>query len=81
MSELDFLLDGVDAAERFARLRELRALVALYAGWDSQAKAAFDAALTDESAVAAALEAIARLPAMTRRRLLSSYGALTIKGW
>jgi len=40
MGDVDFLFDGIDAIERLARLRELCALVALYAGWEHPAKEA-----------------------------------------
>jgi len=76
LSELDFLFpERLDAVERNIRLRELRVLIAVYCGWDSPAKQAIDRALSGESEIAA-LEEIGKLPALRRRRLLASYGAL-----
>jgi hypothetical protein len=54
MSSLDFLLTGCSEPEQVTRLRELRALVAVYCG--------------------------DRLPALRRRRLLPSYGTLSVGG-
>jgi hypothetical protein len=80
MSELGFLFDGLDAGERLTRLREMRALVAVYCGWNHPAKLALDQAVSGGS-LAVALAEIDRLPTGRRRRLLSSYGALTMPGW
>jgi len=71
----------IRSSERYARLRVLHTLVALYCGWDHPAKLALDAVVFDNATVTEALMQIARLPALTRRRVLSSYGALTIKEW
>jgi hypothetical protein len=87
MTDLAFLLTSLDKEEQIARLRELRALVAVYCGWDHPAKRAFDAAVQSPDPVrgpsdelcSAALAEISKLPALTRRRLLSSYGALNTK--
>jgi hypothetical protein len=76
LMSLDFLLEGADAMERQARLREIRALVAVYSGWDHPAKRIIDQALRGEASEAEALAEVDRLPARTRRRLLASYGAL-----
>jgi hypothetical protein len=75
-ARLCFLLDGIDEAEQIARLRELRVLVAVYCGWDHPAKAALDQAISSNGSYEIALEAIDQLPALRRRRLLASYGAL-----
>jgi hypothetical protein len=72
---IDFLVDDCDDAERTARLRELRVLCALYAGWNSAAKLACDDALIGGS-ITDVLAEIDRLPARTRRRVLASFGAL-----
>jgi hypothetical protein len=72
---LAFLLDGASDVEVIARLREMRVVVALLAGWDSEAKRAIDTALAGGSA-AVAIEAIDRLPALRRRRVLAVIGAL-----
>src|SRR5215469_7680239 len=67
MTDLSFLFVGMDEAERLARLRELRALVAVYCGWDHPAKLAFDAAAqgTSDELGAAALAEVAKLPSLT----------------
>jgi hypothetical protein len=77
MSDLGFLLDGCSETERTARLRELRVLVAVFCGWDHPAKTALDEVLVFGEPHQTAFEAIDRLPARLRRRLLASYGALT----
>jgi hypothetical protein len=79
VSDLGFLLAGCDGPERIARLRELRVLVSLYCGWDHPTKLAFDQAVAEPASMAlaeTALTMIDCLPALIRRRLLSSYGAL-----
>jgi hypothetical protein len=81
VTDLDFLFEGIDEGERCARLRVLHALVAVYCGWDHPVKLARDAVVFDGAAPTEALALVARLPGLTRRRLLSSYGALTLKGW
>ena len=50
---------------------------------DHPAKLAFDAVIFDGSAPAEALALtlVTKLPDLLRRRLLSSYCALTMKGW
>lgn len=66
----------LDAAERLARLRGLRAIALLLA----RPHVAFTAALRRAEADARALQDAAveldRLPALTRRRVLSAYLAL-----
>jgi hypothetical protein len=81
MTDLDFLFNDLDPVERAARLRTLQALVAVYCGFDHPAKRALDAVVFDGAAVTEALTVVNRLPSLVRRRLLSSYGALTMKGW
>jgi len=81
MSRLGFLLEGLGELEVRLRLSELRVLVALRAGWDSPAKAALDRAVVDLQEVEAALEAVDRLPALQRRRVLAAFGALNMPGW
>ena len=76
---LAFLIDGAPEAERIARLREMRVVVALLCGWGSPAKRAIDQALAGGSD-AAALTEIDRLPALRRRRILATFGALLPKG-
>jgi hypothetical protein len=67
------LLAGHDAAERRARIRELRALVRVYFG-PSEVSDAFDKAVDgDDSAVDQALRLLAAAPALRRRRMLSTY--------
>ena len=45
------------------------------------AKLAFDAVVFDDASPAEALALVTGLPTLTRRRVLSSYGALTIRDW
>ena len=77
-TSLDFILDKCDTHERHARLRELRALVMVYCGLDHIAKGILDRAIIsgDDKDCKNALRAIDRLPALTRRRVLASFGAL-----
>jgi hypothetical protein len=73
---LAFLLDGVPEAERMARCRELRALALVYCGLAHPATEALGAAITDPAMTGRALIVLDALPALRRRRLLASYGAL-----
>jgi hypothetical protein len=73
---LAFLLDGVPEAERTARCRELRALSLVYLGLRHPVTTALAAAVRDPAATDRALTVLAALPALRRRRLLASYGAL-----
>jgi hypothetical protein len=73
---LAFLLDGVPEAERMARCRELRALSLVYLGLHHPVTIALAAAVTDPAATDRALTVLDALPALRRRRLLASYGAL-----
>lgn len=72
---LSFLLGG-DAAERVARLRELRALATVFCGPSHPATAALTAAVTAPAQAAHALAEIAALPALRKRRLLATFGSL-----
>jgi hypothetical protein len=73
---LGFILDGADDHEVELRIRELRILAALVAGWQSPAKLALDKALADRTRAPEALQAIDALPARLRRSLLSNWGAI-----
>jgi hypothetical protein len=73
---LAFLLDGVPEAERMARCRELRALSLVYLGPRHPVTIALAAAVADPAATDRALTVLDALPALRRRRLLASYGAL-----
>ena len=75
-ADLGFLLDNCDEAERAARVRELRALAAIYCGWDSAVKHTLDRTVTNPETVAEALQEVDRVPALRRRKLLASFGAL-----
>jgi hypothetical protein len=76
VERLAFLLDGVPEAERIARCRELRALSLVYLGLRHPVTMALAAAVTDPEATDQALTVLDALPALRRRRLLASYGAL-----
>jgi hypothetical protein len=76
---LSFLLAGASSSEQSARIRELRALSAVYCGFGHPATVALGDAIADAGAVSAALDQLARLPALRRRRLLASFGALALK--
>lgn len=76
MADLGFLLFGCSPAEQAARLRELRALALVYLGPAHPATIALAAAIANPSAEEEALAQIDTLPALRRRRLLGSYGAL-----
>jgi hypothetical protein len=73
---LAFLLDGVPEAERLARCRELRALSLVYLGLRHPATVALGAAIADPRMTDRALSELDAIPALRRRRLLASYGAL-----
>jgi hypothetical protein len=73
---LAFLLDGVPEAERIARCRELRALALVYCGLAHPATEALGAAIGDPAMIGRALAELDAIPALRRRRLLASYGAL-----
>src|SRR5436190_18308298 len=63
----------VDRAERIARLRALGAFVSLLVGSGHPLIDMFRIAEGDEKATTAALRAFDQLPALTQRRILSSY--------
>jgi hypothetical protein len=69
--------DDLPADERKARVRELRALAHLLAPNSPLIAALTAAEAGDQTALDAALDEIDRLPALTRRRLLASYAALS----
>jgi hypothetical protein len=79
MADLGFLLSGCSSAEQAARLRALRALALVYLGPAHPATIALAAAIADPSTEEEALAQIDALPALRRRRLLASYGALMTK--
>ena len=67
---------GIDEAERAARFRELRVLAAVYVGSRHSLTVALGEAVTDAASSERARVELSSLPALTRRRLLSVYGAL-----
>jgi len=67
---------GIDARERSARCRELRALATVYLGRSHPLTAALAIAATDDAALDAARIELAAIPALSRRRLLASYMSL-----
>lgn len=72
-------VQGLDPAERLARLRSLRALVQLLAGPDHPLCEALARAEVDpsEEAAMAAWEALTAMPSLRRRRILASLATLT----
>jgi hypothetical protein len=76
--KLGFLIAGIPEAEREARCRELWALALVYLGPRHPATVALAEAVADAAAGPRALLALLdAAPALPRRRLLSTYGALT----
>ena len=73
---LSFLLDGASDVERLCRMREWRAVTALICGWNSEVKRALDQAIEGGSSAVAVLSEIDALPALKRRRVLATIGAL-----
>ena len=71
MIRIGFLLAGRFDSERAARCRELQALSLVYLGLRHPATVALGAAAAD-----LALAEFDAIPALRRRRLLASYGAL-----
>jgi hypothetical protein len=67
---------GLTTSERLARWRGLRALALVYVGGAHPLVSTLRAAERDRKAAALALEQLDALPALRRRRLLASYGAL-----
>ena len=63
--------------ERKAQLRSLAALAAAYLGSDHHLVAELRAAETDAMAFVRAQELVDVLPSLTRRRLLSTFSAIT----
>ncbi|GEO42144.1 hypothetical protein SAE02_62920 [Skermanella aerolata] len=72
-------MQGLDPAERLARLRSLRALVQLLAGPDHPLCEALAQAEVDPTDAAAieAWEALMTMPTLRRRRILASLATLT----
>jgi hypothetical protein len=71
---------NIDEGERRARLRSMRALVLTFCGPAHPLGAALRAAEAgDAETLADALAEIDRLPALTRRRLLSTFALLSRK--
>jgi hypothetical protein len=63
--------------ERRRQFRSLAALAAAFTGSGSALVVAMRAAELDDAAAARALEVLNGLPALTRRRILSTFGAVT----
>ena len=73
---LDFLVGDAPEPERAARMRELRALAMVYCGPRHPVTKALQTAACDPAATQNALAMLDALPALSRRRLLATYGAL-----
>ena len=70
-------VEHIDPAERGKQFRSLAALAAVFLGSEHQLVAALRAAETDGEAATQALELLNVMPALTRRKLLSTFGAIT----
>jgi hypothetical protein len=68
---------GIDAVERAKQFRSLAALAAAFCGSGSELALALRAAEQDLIAAPRALELLGKMPALTRRRMLSVFGAVT----
>jgi hypothetical protein len=66
----------IDPTERVAEFRSLASLAALLVGSNNPLVAALRLAEQDGAAVGRALELLDGLPALTRRRLLATFGAV-----
>jgi hypothetical protein len=72
--------DGIDVAERVARLRALRAFAMVWARPQQDFISALARAESDPAALATAAALLNEIPALPRRRMLASYGALSNNG-
>jgi hypothetical protein len=66
----------IDAPERLARTRALRALAGVFCHRHQQFVEALRAAETNEAELGRALQLLDELPALNRRRLLASYSTV-----
>jgi hypothetical protein len=70
-------VDGLDPAERARQFRSLSVLAAAYTGSGSELVRALKDAEKDYAAAPRALELLDRMPALTKRKMLSIFGAVT----
>jgi hypothetical protein len=70
-------VDGIDPSERAKQLRALQALAAVYLGSANPLVATLRQAEHDSGALPHAAELLDRVPSLTRRRILSTFGAVT----
>jgi hypothetical protein len=70
---------NVNPVERVAQLRALCALAAVYCGSSHQLVGELRAAETDRDATERALALLDALPSLTRRRLIATFGAITVR--
>jgi hypothetical protein len=68
---------GVEADERRRQFRCMAALAAAFTGSQSALVAAMREAERDDNAAGRALELLNDLPALTRRRIVSTFGGVT----
>jgi hypothetical protein len=68
---------GITETERIAELRSLAVLVAVFTGSENPLVPLLRQAEHDDAAAVRALELLDRVPALTRRRLLSTFGRVT----
>jgi hypothetical protein len=73
---LAFLIADGSESERQARFRELRALALVYFGGSHAITVALGEAIADPGATERALGLLDAAPALRRRRILASFGAL-----
>lgn len=68
---------GIDPTERIAELRSLAVLVAVFTGSANPLVTLLRQAEIDPEAGTQALELLDRVPSLTRRKLLSTFGSVT----
>jgi hypothetical protein len=67
----------IDAVERGKQLRSLQALAAVFCGSASPLVVALRQAECNASALPRAAELLDRMPSLTRRKMLATFGAVT----
>jgi hypothetical protein len=70
-------VSGITETERIAELRSLAVLVAVFTGSENPLVPLLRQAEHDDAAALRSLELLDRMPSLTKRRLLSTFGAVT----